>query len=133
MLIETRTPEFWKHARPADFKSIFANATAAGKLAADGCQLMPLAFRDMNAGHVFTIPDACGFAWVTIRDARSRAAKYAIKVLGAKTGNYGSGPGATLWISDYDQSYSRKSAYARAFAETLRNAGIVAYAGDRLD
>jgi hypothetical protein len=38
-----------------------------------------------------------------------------------------------LWVSDFNQSHQRKQAYAHAYAEALRAAGIEAFADSRLD
>jgi hypothetical protein len=39
----------------------------------------------------------------------------------------------SLWVHQFDQSITRKEAYAAAYADTLRKHGIEAYAGSRLD
>jgi hypothetical protein len=78
------------------------------------------------------VPDGpCGFAWVTIRPANSRAARVMAEELGARTNSYEGG--MMLWVSAFNQSMARKEAYAAAFAEVLRAEGIRAYAGSRMD
>ena len=72
----------------------------------------------------------CGFAWVTIHPGTSPAARYAKKMLGVKAAY---GGGTQIWVSAYNQSMTRKSAYASAFAAVLSAAGITAYAGERMD
>lgn len=72
----------------------------------------------------------CGFAWIVITPGTSVAARYAKKYLGARK-HYGGG--VSIWVSAYDQSMTRKSAYASAFAKVLVEAGISAYAGERMD
>lgn len=72
----------------------------------------------------------CGFAWVTVRPGNSRFANWLKKNKGARRGYYG---GTELWISGYQQSYERKMAYATAYADVLREVGIEAYPGGRLD
>jgi len=52
------------------------------------------------------------------------------KALGTRKAYEG---GEELWIRDYNQSYERKMAYARAYAEVLQKSGINATAGGRLD
>ena len=41
--------------------------------------------------------------------------------------------GLSVWVSEGGQSMERKEAYARAYADVLRAAGIEAYAGSRMD
>jgi hypothetical protein len=43
------------------------------------------------------------------------------------------GGGVTYWVSQFGQSVDRKAAFAGAFAKVLRENGIQATAGDRLD
>lgn len=73
---------------------------------------------------------ACGFAWVTIRPGNSSFAIWAKNNLGARKAYRG---GVEIWVHQGDQSVELKEAYARAFAQVLREAGIKAYAQSRLD
>lgn len=76
------------------------------------------------------VPDGvCGFAWVSHRPASDSFGRWASKH------GWGSayGGGIQLWVSAYGQSYERKHAYAVAYAEVLREHGISANAGGRLD
>jgi hypothetical protein len=72
----------------------------------------------------------CGFAWVVIRPANSAFARWAKKTHGLRSGY---GGGLHYWIGDFGQAYELKLAYARAFADTLREFGIRAFADSRLD
>jgi hypothetical protein len=72
----------------------------------------------------------CGFAWVNIQPGTCKAARYAKKHFGAKKDYHG---GVSIWVYDFGQSMTRKEAYARAFANTLRDHGITAYAQSRMD
>lgn len=73
----------------------------------------------------------CGFAWINIKPGNSRFANWLKREgLARRDGYYG---GVTVHVSRFDQSYELKRAYAGAFAKTLREAGIKAYAMDRLD
>jgi hypothetical protein len=72
----------------------------------------------------------CGFAWVTVRPATSSFARWAKDSCGWRKAYSG---GVQLWVSAYGQSYERKIAYADAYAAVLKQAGITAYAGGRLD
>ena len=73
---------------------------------------------------------ACGFAWVTVRPANSSFAIWA-KKQGLMRPMYGGG--VTYWVSVFGQSVDRKAAFAGAYAKVLRENGIQATAGDRLD
>lgn len=72
----------------------------------------------------------CGFAWIVIRPGNSPAANYAKKHLSADKHYYG---GVSIWVSEFNQSYARKLAFAKAYAKTLQDAGINASSGGRLD
>jgi hypothetical protein len=85
-----------------------------------------------RAGNLIeTVNDgACGFAWLTVFGANKGFGHWLIKQGLAKRGYTG---GAQVWISDYNQSYERKSAHANAMAESLRAHDISAYSDGRLD
>lgn len=73
----------------------------------------------------------CGFAWVNVKPGNSRFANWLKgRGLARRDSYYG---GVTLWVGDYGQSHARKVAYARAYAGVLVDAGLKAYADDRLD
>jgi hypothetical protein len=91
---------------------------------------------------------ACGFAWVNIRPGNGRFAKWACAQTEAEWGRpnlklagkayHG---GVEIWIGGqipqsvdhYGQSVDIKYAYAGAYAKVLRDHGIYAHAGSRLD
>lgn len=73
----------------------------------------------------------CGFAWVNIKPAYSRFAKYLVANGLASKDSYEGG--VSLWVHDYNQSMTLKAAYARGFAGVLRAAGINAVAHLRID
>lgn len=80
----------------------------------------------------WVVPEGpCGFAWVTVRPGNSRAARVMAETLGARINSYEGG--MMLWVGAFNQSITRKEAYAHAFAAMLREAGIKAYSGSRLD
>lgn len=72
----------------------------------------------------------CGFAWVNVRPGNSSFARWLVDSGHARKGYHG---GVDLWVREFGQSYQRKMAYARAFAQVLQEAGIRAYASGRLD
>lgn len=123
-----------------DLKALFANAHAAGMAAGTAVVPEPMyvvervnPLDDTSAvkrAYPPVMDGVCGFAWVTIKPGTSRAAKYAKKALGARKGYYG---GMEIWVAGFGQSLTRKEAYAEAFAKVLRDAGVTAYAGSRMD
>ena len=130
----------------SDLRRIFASAREAGLAAARAAVPEPMVIgtpKNMMASlmgqgsefdpkqPVYVVPEGvCGFAWVTIRPANSAAGHYAENHFGARNGY---GGGMQIWISEFGQSYTRKVAYAHAFARSLGSAGISASSGDRLD
>lgn len=72
----------------------------------------------------------CGFAWIVVKPGTSSFAKWLKKNDFAHKHYYG---GVAIWISEYNQSCAKKTAHAEAMAESLRQSGIRAYAGSRLD
>jgi hypothetical protein len=87
----------------------------------------------------WVVPDGpCGFAWVTIRPAHSRAAKVMAGLFdgtfGGNAGHNSYSGGMQLSIWEFNQSMVRKEAYAHAFARHLTDAGIAGvYTGSRMD
>ena len=95
----------------------------------------------------YTIPDGpCGFAWVRVKCTGKGAAFInGLKKEGLASANINcfdpkvvwerstSQPGYMFWVSDFGQSYERKLAMARAMGNHLREAGLPAHAGGRLD
>jgi hypothetical protein len=128
-------------ARYAEFERIYALANVAGYEAAGAVVPVPMHVvqranpLDDNSPIVKryeTVMDGvCGFAWVTVRPANCSFAIWAKKNKGWRTAYNG---GVQLWVSDFDQSMTRKEAYASAFATVLRENGIErAYPGSRMD
>lgn len=72
----------------------------------------------------------CGFAWITVRPGNSSFALWLKKNKDASKSYRG---GMEIWVSAYCQSMERKEAYAQAFTDILREAGLNAYAGSRMD
>lgn len=146
----------------SEARALFAKAHAAGTAAGNGHKPTPMvvytpkdqlgsmlghndvSFADDGKGGlmvrgnniddrepVYTVPDGvCGFAWVNIRPGNCSLARHAHKLLKARTGYYG---GMEIWVNGFGQSYERKRAYASAYAEVMRAAGVDAYPGSRLD
>jgi len=71
----------------------------------------------------------CGFAWVEF-SGRDPFAKW-LKTVGLASKGYPKG--LHLWVSEFNQSYERKAAYASEFVKTLGRYNITAHAASRLD
>ena len=136
----TRTKSASSSLSRAALRELFERAHAAGHVAATSHAPTPM--RVVQRTNPFdaaspivqefpTVHDgACGFAWVTIRPANSRAAKVLKEMFNARVAYEG---GMQYWISAYGQSVERKEAYADAFANVVREAGIKCFVGSRLD
>lgn len=98
-----------------------------------GEEIVPKVFNIVDGENkvLDTLEDGlCGFAWVTIRPNRGPLVAY-LKKQGV--GDAGHAGGFVVWINRYNQSQTRKYAYAKAFAEVLNLYGFNAVAGTRLD
>lgn len=124
----------------ADFGALHAKAVAAGLAAGRGATPTPMVVCDadlagnpLRGGRVYEpVPDGpCGFAWVVVKPGNHPFANWAKKTLGARK-HYGGGVNV-YWVHEFNQAWTRKAAFARAYADTLKDAGIPAYADDRLD
>jgi hypothetical protein len=112
-----------------DFAAIHAEAHAAGMKAGTEVIPTPMVVVDGSRTYEPVMDGACGFAWVRFKGTTpwARWAK-AQKLAGAAYPT-----GLSIWVHQFDQSITRKEAYATAYAQVLRNHGIEAYAGSRLD
>ncbi len=119
--------------------TLFAKAHAAGMEAGEKARPTPMQVVQRENPFDPTSPitkryapdpeGVCGFAWVNVRPGGSSFARY-LKSRGCSAGY---GGGVSYWVRQFDQSYERKLAYAHAFAEILREAGIRAHVESRLD
>jgi hypothetical protein len=77
--------------------------------------------------------DACGFAWVSLKPATTRMARY-LKSQNLAKRNYGES-GLMVWnpSGNYTQAMGAKEEGAYAFAKVLCDHGINAYASSRMD
>ena len=127
--------------REAEFQSLYDRANDAGRLAARGSKPVPMVVGEETAfmsgkldysKPVEVVNDGvCGFAWVNIKPATSAFAKW-LKAKGyARSDNYYGG--VTIWISDYNQSMTRKECHAAAMAKVLTEGGYKAYSNSRMD
>lgn len=117
-------------ARYAGFQALWDKAHAAGMIAGMPVIPTPMAVTDGQTVHIVA-EGVCGFAWIVVRPATSSFARWAAKNKGARK-EYGGGM-CLRWVGEFNQSMTRKEAYAAAFAKTLREAGIEAYSRSRMD
>jgi hypothetical protein len=111
------------------FEALVQEASEAGMAAGNGSK--PETMYVVGGEKVYAVSEGpCGFAWITIKPANSSFARY-LKASGLASSAYGGG--VMVWVGLFGQSMMRKEAYAGAYAEVLRAAGIRAYAGSRMD
>lgn len=121
--------------KTAQFEALYAEAHTAGLAAAQALVPEPMHVVQVGAGGEIlkryppVLEGACGFAWIVVKPATSSFGRW----LRARGHSKAYGGGVQIWVSQFGQSYERKSAYASAFAEVLTGAGITAYAQSRLD
>jgi len=117
--------------RYAGFAALFDNAARIGFEAGRNADPAPMAVYNPASDKTDVVSEGpCGFAWVTIRPGNGSFARFLVKENLARRAYYG---GVEIWISAHNQSYARKMENARAMAQHLRNAGIEAFPGGRLD
>lgn len=72
----------------------------------------------------------CGFASIIIKPANSKFAKFLVSSQLARKHYAG---GVSMSIRDFNQSLTKKEAYAYAFSKVLNDNGITAYVDSRMD
>ena len=72
----------------------------------------------------------CGFANVIVKPANSKFAKFLVANQLARKHYAG---GVSMSVRDFNQSLTKKEAYAEGFAKVLRDNGINAWAESRMD
>jgi hypothetical protein len=124
----------------ANFQSLWNQAHAAGMAAGQAASPTPMV---VGPGSVlvngvpalsrsyYVSEGVCGFAWVVVHPGNCSFARWAKKTQGARA-EYGGGM-CVKWVGEFNQSMTRKEAYADAFAMVLREAGIKAYSRSRMD
>lgn len=111
---------------------LHARAHVAGMAAGEACIPTPVQWQNAQTGERFAPePEGmCGFAWINVRPGTSSFARWLKRADLARRAYHG---GLDIWVRQFNQSHERKVAYARAYADVLQDAGVTAYAGDRLD
>ena len=108
--------------------AILIEANERGRIAAAEAQPELIQVKDQD-GRVFDPFPICGFAEVRVKGLKGKTLAE-FKRRGFQK-HYS--VGQYLWVSDYNQSYDLKSAYARAYAKTLKEHGFNAWSESRLD
>lgn len=124
-----------------DCSSLYAKADAAGRAAVEKLEVVPMVVGqakgvfgndiDYSKPTYYVADGPCGFAWVNVKPANSKFAKFLKERLNARNDSYYGG--VCLWVRDYNQSLQKKEAYAYAFARVLQEEGLKAYASSRMD
>lgn len=112
-----------------DAAALFNKAHDAGLKAVEALEVRPMVV--VGGGKQYFVPDGvCGFAWVKVRPARGKFVDY---LKARNLGHKAYDGGYDYWVSMFNQSMQKKEAYASAFAAVLRDNGLNAYAGSRMD
>jgi hypothetical protein len=118
-------------------QDLYNQARAAGLAAAAAAQVTPMIVNahanplDANSEitkQYFVSDGVCGFASIVIKNIKFANA---LKKMGLGRKNYGGG--YALSVQDFNQSLTRKEAYAHAFAQVLNAHGITAFTDSRMD
>jgi hypothetical protein len=109
-----------------NYQAIFNEAHAAGMAAGEAAVPQPMYIQ----GYAPVMDGVCGFAWVHLPDARAPFAKWARD---NNKGHKSYRNGFDLSVDGFNQSMQRKEAYARAFANVLKQHGVDAYMQSRID
>ncbi len=81
---------------------------------------------------IYYVPSGvCGFAWIVIEEGRSGYARWLKKNVRNSHKNYYGG--WAVWVNEFGQSMEQKEAYADAYAKVVKQAGIAASVGSRMD
>lgn len=129
------------------FNSICNKADAAGKAAVEQLNVTPMIVgqeTSLFSGEIdyskpteYVADGPCGFAWVSVFPANKgntrlgKQERAVLKDAGFRLNDYEKA--FQLWISQYNQSMQKKEAYASAYAGVLRENGLKAYSGSRMD
>ena len=125
-----------------NYEKILAEAHEAGVAAGSAKVATPMTLVESDLfdnpiGKTYYVPEGpCGFAWVVTNEhGNGKFVKYLKSISdGMAVGNkcyYGGY--YVKWVRDFGQSIEKKEAYADAYAAILKDYGIRAYSGSRLD
>ena len=122
-----------------NMEQIYAEARLAGITAGNAAKPIPMTVLSCNpiTHEPIAVVDVvsegvCGFAWISMKYNTPENRKFISwgKKMNVLRKGYN---GFTIWVSEYNQSMTRKEAYARAFAKVLQDHGIKCYASSRID
>ena len=125
-----------------NYKKILAYAHNAGMAAGSAKVATPMTLVESDLfdnpiGKTYYVPEGpCGFAWVVTHEhGNGKFVKYLKSISdGMSVGNkYYYGGYYVKWVGEFGQSIEKKEAYADAYAAILKDYGIKAYSGSRLD
>ena len=120
-----------------NIETLYTQARAAGLAAAQCARVAPMIVNahknplDSNSEitkQYFVEDGVCGFASVVIKNI-----KFANGLKKMNIGRKNYGGGYCVSVHDFNQSLTRKEAYAHAFAKVLNDNGITAYTDSRMD
>jgi len=122
-----------------DNQTIYAQANDKGNAAVQMTTVAPMVVQQREnplnddsslVREYFVADGVCGFASVTVKPANCKFAKYLVaNGLGRKSFS----GGVSMSIRQFNQSLTKKEAYAYAFASVLNENGIKAYVESRMD
>ena len=125
----------------AEMAAIYDEAVQAGIAAGSTVEVTPMIVgqaKDLLSNEIdytkktyFVESGVCGFAYVHVKPATSRFARWLVKTEKARKDSYMGGVYINIW--DYNQSLTRKEAHAQAMARKLAEYGIDAWASSRMD
>jgi len=115
-----------------DYAAIWAEAWTAGVMAGLACRPTPMVILGSSDRRVIDVVNdgMCGFAWVKVRPANSKMARW---LKSQNLGYKAYDGGWDVSVHDFGQSWERKSAAARAIADVLVKHGIDATSHNRID
>jgi hypothetical protein len=117
---------------------LFAEAQAAGLAAGLAIkppsyvlrQVNPITGAAMPAAQSYQMQGSCGFAWIVVKPANSKFAKW---LVAQGVGRKAYGGGIRVSIQDHGQCMERKAEHARAMWKVLEAAGIKGHWDQRID
>jgi hypothetical protein len=118
-----------KEARDKKWADLYDRAEEAGREAAEAAVPVPMVVSGYE--HDPVMDGVCGFGWVVVHPGNCSCALWAKQNKGARA-EYPRGM-CVRYVGEYNQSMTRKEAFANAFAEVLQGEGIKAYGRSRMD
>ena len=122
-----------------DEQTIYSQAHHKGNAAVEMTTVIPMVVQqranplndDSELIREYFVSDGvCGFASVNVKPANCKFAKFLVaNGLGRKAYN----GGVSMSVRDFNQSLTKKEAYAYAFASVLNEHGIKAHVESRMD